>query len=295
MNDFKLNVFKEVAEKKSFSKAAEAIYISQPAVSLQIRNLEEQLGAKLFERTPEGVILTRAGQVLLKYAERILSDYKEAKKEIDAITSKPEDRFIVGASTTLGEYLLPKMIPDFKKLHPWINLFLRIGNAETTLFRLKEEEVNLALLEINYKKNGWVTKEFFVDELVLIIPAGHHLAQEKTVNLATLRKEPFILREEGSGTRRILAEKLCELDMELACLNIALEVDSTESVKSTVAAGLGISLISKIAFRADERFVTLPVEDINLTHPFYLIYPEQQTMLIESFLAFLDKYFLAGK
>ena len=290
MNDFKLNVFKEVAEKKSFSKAAEAIYISQPAVSLQIRNLEEQLGAKLFERTPEGVVLTRAGQVFLKYAERILSDYKEAKKEINAITSKPEDRFIVGASTTLGEYLLPKMIPDFKKLHPWINLFLRIGNAETTLFRLKEEEVNLALLEINYKKNGWVTKEFFVDELVLIIPAGHHLAQEKTVNLATLRKEPFILREEGSGTRRILAEKLCELDMELACLNIALEVDSTESVKSTVAAGLGISLISKIAFRADERFVTLPVENLNLTHPFYLIYPEEQSPILKSFLTFLDNY-----
>lgn len=290
MDDFKLRVFKEVVEKKSFSKAAASIYISQPAVSLQIRNLEEQLGAKLFDRTPEGVILTKAGQIFFKYAERIFNDYKEAKKEIGSLFSKPEDRFIVGASTTLGEYLLPKIIPAFKKLHPEINLFLRIGNAETTLFRLKEDEVNLTLLEINYKKSGWVTKEFFVDELVLIVPAGHHLAQEKSVSLATLRKEPFILREEGSGTRRILSEKLCELDMELACLNIALEVDSTESVKNTVAAGLGISLISKIAFRVDERFVTLPVEDLDLTYPFYLIYPEKQTPILKSFLTFLDNY-----
>jgi DNA-binding transcriptional LysR family regulator len=288
MDDFKLHVFNEVAEKKSFSKAAESIYISQPAVSLQIRKMEEQLGAKLFERTPEGVVLTKAGQILLKHAKRILSDYKEARKEIDALISKPEDRLIIGASTTLGEYLLHKMILDFKKLYPEIQLFLRIGNAETTLFRLKEEEVNLALLEINYKKNGWVTKEFFIDELVLIVPKGHHLAQEKTINLATLRKEPFILREEGSGTRRILAEKLCELDMELACLNIVLEVDSTELVKSTVAAGLGISLISKIAFRTDERFVILPVRDIDLTHSFYQCYPEQQTPLLKSFLTFLE-------
>ena len=290
MDDFRLRVFKEVAEKKSFSKAAESIYLSQPAVSLQIRTLEESLGVKLFERTSEGVILTKEGQALLKHTERILTAYKEAKKEIDSLISKPEDRLIIGASTTLGEYLLPRMIPDFKKLYPKVNLFLRIGNAETTLFRLKEEEVGLALLEINYQKNGWVTKEFLVDELVLIVPTGHTLAQKKTVNLATLRKEPFILREEGSGTRRILAEKLCELDMELACLNIALEVDSTESVKNAVAAGLGISLISRLAFRVDERFVTLPVENLDLTHPFYLIYPEKQTLLLKSFLAFLDNY-----
>lgn len=290
MDDFRLRVFKEVAEKKSFSKAAESIYLSQPAVSLQIRTLEEQLGVRLFERTSEGVILTKAGIVLLKYAEHILTAYKEAKKEIDSLISKPEDRLIIGVSTTLGEYLLPKMMPNFKKLHPEVNLFLKIGNAETTLLRLKEDEVHLALLEINYKKNGWVTKEFFVDELVLIVPKGHHLAKSKTVNLSTLRKEPFILREEGSGTRRIIAEKLCELDMELACLNIALEVDSTESVKNTVAAGLGISLISKIALKNDERFVVLPCENLDLTHSFYLICPEEkdQPPIIKQFLIFLS-------
>jgi DNA-binding transcriptional LysR family regulator len=290
MDDFRLKVFKEVAEKKSFSKAASSIYISQPAVSGQIRNLEEQLGARLFERTSEGVILTEPGQVLLKYAERILSDYKEAKKEIASLISKPEERLVIGASTTLGEYLLPRMIPDFKKLHPKVTFFLKIGNVETTLFRLKEEELNLALLEINYKKNGWMTKEFFVDELVLIVPKGHHLASEKTIDLTTLRKEPFILRENGSGTRRILAEKLCKLDMELACLNIVLEADSTESVKSTVAAGLGISLISRLALKNDERFVTLLIKNLDLTHPFYLIYPEKQTPVLKSFLTFLDNY-----
>jgi len=288
MNDFTLRVFKEVAKKRSFSKAAKSIYLSQPAVSRQIMTLEEEFGASLFKRTRDGVILTKAGEVLLKHIDIILSAYKEAKMEIASLSTK--ERFIIGASTTLGEYILPKMINDFKNMHPESSLFLIVGNAEITLLRLKDGEINLALLEIDYKKPGWITEKFLVDELVLIVQKDSPLSKQKGLSLQALRKQPFIIREQGSGTRRILAEKLCELDMELACLNIALEVDSTDAVKNAVKQGIGVSLISKMALRPNEGLATLSIENIDLSYSFYLIYPQRNNSpILKNLLVFLKE------
>lgn len=245
MDNFTLRVFYKLATLKSFSRTADELYLTQPAISRQIKNLEDKLAVKLFSREKEGVFLTEEGKILLGHAEKILTLYENAIKDIDRFRHSTLDKIIIGASTTLGEYVLPRIISNFGKRYPEAEIYLRVANTREILNQLNVNAFNLALFEGKFDNPLFVSEKVFEDELVLIVSTQHPLADKEQINFNELRSESIIIREQGSGTRKMIEEALVKLGIELSNLNIKMELDSTEAVKNAVGENLGISFISK--------------------------------------------------
>ncbi len=257
MEDHKLKVFCTVAEMKSFSKASEIIHLTQPAVSLQIQTLEETFETKLFDRSSNTVVLTPAGEILYKYAKDILSQYDAAERAVSGITGLVKGSMTIGASTTIGNYLLPRVIAEFRKVHPKIKIHLLVGNTKRITELLKGGVIDLGLVEGSVTKYKLTTEKLIADELALIVPANHHWLKLGEVSILELLKVPFVFREEGSGTRQVIEHYLSEHGIYPQDMTCSAILGSTEAIKDAVENGIGVAIVSRWAVRKELTHNTL--------------------------------------
>ena len=295
MEDHKLRVFCAVAETKSFSKASELIHLTQPAVSLQIQAMEELYETRLFDRSGNTINLTPAGEILYKRAKEILALYAEAQHNISEITGAIKGSLSIGASSTIGNYLLPHIIAAFKKKVPQVNISLVVGNTKTITEKLNAGEIDIALVEGDVSKQRFSVETLLSDELVVIMSPAHPWAERRGLSAIELTKEPLILREEGSGTRQIILKHLDEHGIKLDQLKIALVVGSTEAIKGAVEEGLGVSIMSGWAVRKWLKQGLLKAatfKDLKFHRNFTIISPKRNysTHTAKEFLNFLRVY-----
>ncbi|MGB8956008.1 MAG: selenium metabolism-associated LysR family transcriptional regulator [Tumebacillaceae bacterium] len=245
-----LVVFVTVAEKKNFSRAAEALSLTQPAISQQIHTLEEYYGTKLFERTSKRVELTRAGETLLPYAKHILDLTQVAKDAVNDLAGKVTGKLTIGASLTIGEYILPHMLAEYTKRFPDVEVSVLIANTEEIGVMALDHSIDIGVVEGKVQHRNLRLTPFLEDQMVLIAPPRHPLADAEEVSRDDLASQPFILREAGSGTRVVAEEVLHELGVHPAKV---VSLGSTQSIKAGVEAGIGLAILSKWCVRKELR------------------------------------------
>ena len=211
-----LEIFVKVTELKSFSKAAEALFLTQPTVSEHIRTLEQELGVRLLDRLGRGAESTAAGRLLLSHATRILQLQREALQAMDSFQGRLAGELLVAASTIPGEYVLPPLIGRFKEKFPDIAITLLIGDSRAVVDWVAEGRAEVGVVGARLPHRGVEYRELMPDELVLVVPAGHPWHGKKEVGLEDLRTEPLLLRERGSGTRAALESALAQAGLDLS-------------------------------------------------------------------------------
>ena len=256
MENFRLKVFRTVAESLNFRKASEALFISQPAVTQQIKALEEELGTPVFDRTKGKVTLTEAGTVLLGFAERLKALADEAAQAVADVSGQHRDELRIGASQTIGQYLLPNLLAGFLRSHGNVALTGASGNTDEMLQRLADHKIDLALIEGPGSRGDVRSEPFMEDHMVLVVAPDHEWADSE-VDPAMLQEMPIITRELGSGSRRVVENALVEAGLRLQDLHIALTLDSTEGLLSAVEARLGVAFVSRWAVRNQLALGTL--------------------------------------
>jgi len=295
MDDHKLKVFCIVAETKSFSRASEIIRLTQPAVSLQIQALEEMYGTKLFNRSGCVITLTQAGEMLYKYAKEISTLYSAAEKEIGGVTGLVKGIISVGASSTIGNYVLPSVIADFKRKFPKVGVHLHVGNSKNVIDFINSGSVDVGLVEGDVNKQKLIVEKLITDEMVFIMSPYHSLAKKSSISIMELSKEALIFREEGSGTRQAIEKYLAKHGMSQQNLKISLIMGSTESIKSAIEEGLGTSILSRWAVRKEVRqgsLKTAVFKEEKFLRDFSLVFrkAKEPPHTVEQFMAFLRRY-----
>lgn len=295
MDDHKLRVFCTVAETKSFSKASEIIRLTQPAVSLQIQALEEIYGTKLFNRSGCVITLTKAGNMLYKYAKEIISLYIDAERDIGDFTGVVKGIVSVGASSTIGNYVLPAAVASFKKKFPKVGVHIHVGNTQRVIEFLNAGNVDIGLVEGDVKKQKLSIEKLIPDEMVLIISPHHPWAKRNNISILEIPKEPFILREEGSGTRQMIEKHFAKHGISPHNIKIAFIMGSTESIKSSVEEGLGVSIVSKWAVRKEVRYgslKTLTFKEDRIVRDFSLLSRKSKNSshALDKFVGYLKKH-----
>jgi DNA-binding transcriptional LysR family regulator len=295
MEDHKLKVFCTVAETRSFSKTSEIIHLTQPAVSLQIQALEEMYETKLFDRSSSRVTLTPAGEVLYKYAKEILALYTAAEKVLGEMTGLVKGSITIGAGSTIGNYMLPSVISDFRKTHPKIKVHLSVANMQRVIELLNAGNINVGLVEGDVKRQKIVVEKLLSDELLLIVPAHHPWAKRKEVSVSELIEEPFILREAGSGTRQTIEKFLARHGITLQGMKVSMVLGTTQAIKEAVENGLGVSIVSRWAARKEIKYGTLSMlsfKEEKILRNFSLITYKNSVSshAVEEFLAYLKSY-----
>jgi len=269
----RLEIFAKVAELGSFSRAAEALFLTQPTISEHVRALEDELGVQLLDRLGRGATPTRAGQLLLGYAHRMLALSREAHQALERFQGRMSGELIVGGSTIPGEYVLPALIGQFKAKYPDILISLLIGSTRRVSDWLEEGRVEVGVVGARPASRALESKELMADELVVVVPATHAWATRRMATLTDLQKEPMIVRERGSGSREALEHALHEAGLSLARLRVVGEMGSTQAVKQAVRAGIGIALVSKRAVEDECRaglLACVKVKDLRVARAFYL-------------------------
>ena len=292
MDARQLEIFVKVAELGSFSKAAGALFLTQPTVSEHIRGLEEELGVRLLDRLGRGAAPTKAGQLLLGYARRILELHREARQALDQFQGRMSGELVVAASTIPGEYVLPALIGRFKEKYPDIAISLLIGDTQRVVEWVLEGRAELAVAGAQIDHRALEYRELMPDELVLVVSAAHPWHGKKTATLEEVRAEPLIVRERGSGSRHALEKALAEVGLGLSDFRVVGEMGSTQAIKQGVKAGVGISLISKRAVAEECQHGILhcvKVKDLRFSRAFYLVTSttRSRSPLAEAFRAFL--------
>jgi len=247
MNFKQLEAFIWVAELQSFTKASRQLFMSQPAVSFQIKALEEDLQVTLFQRGDKKVILTEAGRLLYPEAKQMIRHYNRIKAGLDDLKGLKTGHLVVGASTIPGEYLLPVLIGGFKEKYPGIKITLKVAGSGQVGRWVREREIDFGITGAPVDWEGTECVSWLKDQLVLIVHPSHPWAELQEVDLEDLKNETIILRERGSGTRRTLEQKLAEQNILLEKLPHGMELGSTRSVITAVEAKLGISIVSRYA------------------------------------------------
>ena len=287
-----LEVFAAVVEARSFSRAAEALHLTQSTVSEHVRLLEEELGTRLFDRLGRQTLPTKAGELLCGYARRILQLTGEARQALGQFLGQLTGELAVGGSTIPGEYVLPALIGRFREKYPQISVSLVIQDTRGILDLLLAGRVELGVVGARLPHRSLEYTEFMPDELVVVVPAGHPWFGRKVVALQDLRKEPLLVREQGSGSRHALEGALREAGVELAALRLVGEMGSTQAIKQAVKAGMGLSIISKRAVEEECRHGLLwcvKIRDLKFTRHFYIVVHRERTRspLCQAFLDFL--------
>jgi len=271
LENFRLKVFRAVAEQLNFRKAAENLFLTQPAVTLQIKALESDLGIRLFDRTAGKISLTRQGSVLLTYANKLAELASEAERELTTDDGKASGELAVGASTTVAQYVIPWLLRAFLADNPRVQVSLHSGNTSEIVRLLLEDKISLGLIEGPARDRGVHTEQFMEDELVLITPLHFESDHLSTRELAA---STFLLREHGSGSRRVVESALDKAGLKLKSFKRVMELDSTEAIKSAVEAGLGVGFVSRWAISKELDLGVLksiPVDRVRITRHFALI------------------------
>lgn len=295
----RLEVFAKVAELGSFSRAAQALFLTQPTVSEHVQALEEELGVQLLDRLGRGATPTPAGGLLLDYARRILRLTHEARQAIDQFQGRMSGELVVGGSTIPGEYILPALIGQFKGKYPDISICLRVGSSRQVSQWVEEGRVEMGVVGARPPGRALQSRQLMADEMVIVVSADHPWTARKSVTLEDVRQEALILRERGSGTREALERALAQAGLDLAAFRVAGEMGSTQAVKQAVRAGVGISLISKRAVEDECRARLLwcvKLRDLNVTRAFHLVTHRERTRspLAQAFLEFVESHATEG-
>nr|CRH07182.1 putative transcriptional regulator, LysR family [Candidatus Magnetococcus massalia] len=290
-SDTRLRVFYAVAKHLSFTRAAEELYLTQPAVTFQIRQLEEHFDTRLFDRHHNRISLTEAGTEVYAYAERILDLYRETEKAVSELTGITRGVVKVGASTTIGEYLLPRILSEYRDQFNNVQIRLTIDNTRTVVRKLEDATIDIGMIEGPVKNKNIAREGCLDDELVLIMPPGHPLAEKKEVHIKELKNYPFISREEGSGTRAVVSEHLSKAGFSYDQLDIVLELGSTETVKGSVEGGIGIGIVSSASLRKELKLgilVAKRVQDMRIIRTINFIHQKQKfrSKAVEAFINF---------
>ena len=282
LDNFRLVVFRAVAEQQSFRKAAEDLYLTQPAVSLQIKALEEDVGVQLFDRTGTRIKLTDAGKILLDHSRQANALLMKAKEKIAALNGDHAGELALGASSTIAQYVVPRLLGEFSREYPRVHPTMISGNTEQIVQALEEQKIALGLIEGPARNRDVKTESFLEDEIVLVVSAAHEWAEVKSISCSDIATASLLMRERGSGTRRVVEIALARHGVKLKSLRIVMELDSTEAIKSAVEAGLGVGFVSRWALAKDSRldnsFRIAEVEGLRIKRDFLLAYsarPEQ--------------------
>ncbi|MFD7521352.1 selenium metabolism-associated LysR family transcriptional regulator [Paenibacillus chitinolyticus] len=290
LNFHQLHIFYTVAEKGSFSHAAQALHMTQPAVTMQVQSLEDHFGIKLFHRSTKKIELTEAGRTLIPYARKCVELIRETENAMTGFTAMAEGRLQLGASLTMGEYILPRLLGPFRKEYPNISVVMKVMNTTQILDEIFAHQLTFGLVEAPIQHPDVHTEAILSDELKLIVPAGHPLAEMETIRMEDVFRYPFVLREEGSGTRRVMEEELERTGIACSGMDIVMELGSTGAIKSAVEAGLGISILSQSSVKHEVRLGILKVKEIegvSFSRSFYAIYLNS-TLLPLSAVSFLN-------
>jgi DNA-binding transcriptional LysR family regulator len=277
LENFRIVVFRAVAEQLSFRKAAEELYLTQPAVSLQIKALEEDLAVQLFDRTGSHITLTAAGKILLQCSAQVNALLVQAEHDIASLSGEHAGQLALGASTTIAQYVLPHLLGEFRREHPRVYPTLISGNTEHIVEAVEKQKIELGFIEGPSRSRDVKTEPFLPDELVLIVSTAHEWAERNSVTCAEVAASPLLMRERGSGTRHVIELALEHRGIKRNSLHIVMELDSTEAIKSAVEAGLGIGFVSRWAIAKDLRlnssFRIIDVEGLRIKREFLVAYP----------------------
>ncbi len=294
MADRRLQVFHTVARLLSFTKAAESLHMTQPAVTFQVRQLEEYFNTRLFDRTHNRISLTEAGQRVYGYADRIFALYAEMENSVRDLTGEVSGVLLLGASTTIAEYMLPALLGDFKARYPEVSIRLQVANTDGIVSMVENNVIDLGVVEAPVTNKNLVVETCRMDRMVLIVPPGHELAGKKSVPINELTNYPYICREEGSGTREVMLESMNTAGANPGDLNIVMELGSPEAVKGAVEAGMGISILSRATIDKEIKLgslVAIELED-PIERPFSFVHQKQKFRLraMEMLLDFARTY-----
>ena len=252
--------------------------MTQPAVTFQVRQLEEQFNTRLFDRTHNRISLTEAGQRVLKYADQIFVLYSEMDNAVRELTGDVSGVLMLGASTTIAEYMLPVLLGDFKTEYPDITIRLKVSNTDGIVSQVENNTIDLGVVEAPVNNKNLVVEKCRTDHLVLIAPPGHELAGERVVPLQKVTDYPFICREEGSGTREVMIESMEKAGMAANSLQVAMELGSLEAIKGAVEAGMGISILSSATIQKELRLGSLVAVQLDppIDRPFSFVHQKQK-------------------
>lgn len=276
MNLSQIRTFVAVVEHASFSAAARALGLSQPAVTMQVQALESDLGVTLLDRRYRKVELTEAGRALLPHARTLMAEVDDTRQELDSLSGTVSGRLTVAASTTPGQYVLPRLLGGFLRKYPDVGVTLRVFDSSDVVSRVESGEAHLGMTGAEVPGARVTFDRLGSDDLVLVCPPGHPLASRKKVLLPDLVEEPFIVREAGSGTRMVAEDVMRRAGVDPAELRIVMELGTNEAVLSAVEGGMGIGIVSTWVAEKAIRLETVglvPAREFPLARPLFLVTP----------------------
>ena len=290
MADRRLQVFYTVAKQLSFTKAAEQLFMTQPAVTFQVKQLEEHFNTRLFERNHGRIALTAAGQLVLGYAERILTLSEEMDTRVSELTGAVSGALLLGASTTIAEYMLPQILGEFKAAHPEVQAHMMVANSETIVHRVAEHSIDIGLIESPTYLPSLQNEVCCEDELVVICAPGHALARRKTLRAQDLASVAWVRREAGSGTREFTDNYIRECGLGPDDLDVVMELGSPEAMKGAVATGSAVAVVSRATITKELQLGTLVAIALapRLIRTLSLVHPKEKfrSRLITTFVEF---------
>ena len=290
MADRRLQVFYTVAKQLSFTKAAEQLFMTQPAVTFQVKQLEEHFDARLFDRSHGKIMLTPTGHMVLDYAERILSLSEELDKRVSEMTGAISGPLLLGASTTIAEFILPRVLGEFKARHPQVQTHMTVANSETIENHIADHTIDLGLIESPSRLPSLHTEVCCDDELVMICAPDHKRAGLAAVTPQQLAGEPYISRESGSGTRQFADNYFRQSGMAPEDLNIVMELGSPEAIKGVVETGIGVAIMSRVTVAKELKLGSLAAIPLapRLIRTLSLVYPREKfrSRLVSTFVDF---------
>ena len=289
-----VEVFYHVARLRSFSKAAEALMLTQPTISGHIKTLEDQVSLVLFDRLGREISLTRAGEVLYRYARRLLATKTAAVQALHELQGGMHGELVLGCSSIPGQYVLPALLGSFLRQYAEITVALHITDTMDTLDRIVQGELELGVVGAHVPHAQVVYEPFVEDELVLVVRRTHPWAKQGTVPLTALTTQPFIQRERGSGSRLVVEQILRQHGLEPTSLQVVAAMGSTEAIKQGIKAGIGVSIVSRLAL-TDEvltgSLCTVALAGVTLQRHFYIVRHKGRTLspLAHTFARFLQR------
>jgi len=295
MDLWQLHLFCRVVERKSFSRAAEIVHLSQPTVSSHIQDLEAHFGCRLLDRLSRQVVPTQAGRLLYSYARRLLALRDETETAMAQHQGRLTGNLVIGGSTIPGGYLLPRVIGKFRVEYPQIRPSLIIADTQRIISGVVEGTIEWGVVGAESRDKNIFQERLIDDQMRLIVPADHPWSALKKVLLDRLLREPFIVRERGSGTLKSIQERLKQLGRSVEELNIVAEMGSTEAVRQAIKDGIGVSILSTLAVAEDIEsgaLKALAIEGLNLTRGLYITRHRQRSLspLAAAFAEFLKKH-----
>lgn len=278
MADRRLQVFHTVARLLSFTKAAETLHMTQPAVTFQVRQLEEHFNTRLFDRTHNRISLTEAGKRVYEYSDRIFELYTEMENAVREMTGDVSGVLMIGASTTIAEYMLPALLGDFKKKYPDVNVQLKVSNSDGIVHMVENNVIDLGVVESPVMNKNLVVEVCRMDQLVAVVSPQHPLSSREKVGIDELLEYPYICREEGSGTREVISEYMNGRGVSPGQVNLTMELGSPEAIKGAVEAGMGVSIISFATVQKELKLGTLVALTLepSLERPFSFVHQKQK-------------------